>query len=67
MMAAMCGFLFLAADPVKDGGFLSAFMGTKGLLTAISAFVTVIVYSFFIKHNITIKCLKKFSKYLTSI
>ena len=21
MMAAMCGFLFLAADPAKDGGF----------------------------------------------
>ncbi|MBN6825977.1 PTS lactose transporter subunit IIBC [Staphylococcus caprae] len=60
MMAAMCGFLFLAADPVKDGGFLSAFMGTKGLLTAfISAFVTVIVYSFFIKHNITIKMPKE--------
>ena len=35
-------------------------MGTKGLLTAfISAFITVIVYNFFIKRNITIKCLKK--------
>ncbi|MGX0039520.1 lactose PTS system EIICB component [Staphylococcus capitis] len=60
MMAAMCGFLFLAADPVKDGGFLSAFMGTKGLLTAfLSAFITVNVYSFFIKHNITIKMPKE--------
>ena len=29
MMAAMSGFLFLAADSIKDGGFLSAFMGTK--------------------------------------
>ena len=59
MMAAICGFLFLAADPVKDGGFSSAFMGTKGLLTAfISAFITVIVYNFFVKRNITIKCLK---------
>ena len=28
----MSGFLFLAADPIKEGGFLSAFMGTKGLL-----------------------------------
>lgn len=60
MMAAMCGFLFLAADPAKDGGFLSAFMGTKGLLTAfLSAFITVIVYNFFIKRNITIKMLKE--------
>ena len=60
MMAAMCGFLFLAADPAKDGGFLSGFMGTKGLLTAfISAFVTVIVYNFFIKRNITIKMPKE--------
>lgn len=50
MMAAMSGFLFLAAHPIKEGGFLSAFMGTKGLLTAfISAFITVIVYNFFIK------------------
>ncbi|WP_059747697.1 lactose-specific PTS transporter subunit EIIC [Staphylococcus haemolyticus] len=60
MMAAMCGFLFLAADPAKDGGFLSAFMGTKGLLTAfLSAFITVIVYNFFIKRNITIKMPKE--------
>ncbi|SUM59454.1 PTS system lactose-specific transporter subunit IIBC [Staphylococcus petrasii] len=60
MMAAMCGFLFLAADPAKDGGFLSAFMGTKGLLTAfLSAFITVIVYNFFIKRDITIKMPKE--------
>ncbi|MBD3928749.1 lactose-specific PTS transporter subunit EIIC [Staphylococcus haemolyticus] len=60
MMAAMCGFLFLAADSAKDGGFLSAFMGTKGLLTAfLSAFITVIVYNFFIKRNITIKMPKE--------
>lgn len=60
MMASMCGFLFLAADSVKDGGFLSAFMGTKGLLTAfISAFITVIIYNFFIKRNITIKMPKE--------
>ena len=56
MMAAMSGFLFLAADPIKEGGFLSAFMGTKGLLTA---FITVIVYNFFIKRNITIKMPKE--------
>ncbi len=33
MLAAMCGFLFLASDPAKDGRIVSAFMGTKGLLT----------------------------------
>ena len=56
----MCGFLFLATDSAKDGGFLSAFMGTKGLLTAfLSAFITVIVYNFFIKRNITIKMPKE--------
>ncbi|MDN6363434.1 MAG: lactose-specific PTS transporter subunit EIIC, partial [Tetragenococcus koreensis] len=60
MMAAMSGFLFLAADPIKEGGFSSAFMGTKGLLIAfISAFITVIVYNFFIKRNITIKMPKE--------
>ena len=56
-MMAMSGFLFLA-DPIKEGGFLSAFMGTKGLLPLFT-FITVIVYNFFIKRNITIKCLKK--------
>lgn len=60
MLASICGFLFLAADPAKEGGFLNAFLGTKGLLTAfISAFVTVIVYNFFIKRNITIKMPKE--------
>ena len=35
-------------------------MGTKGLLTAfLSAFITVIVYNFFIKRNITIKMPKE--------
>ncbi|EHJ08530.1 PTS family lactose-N,N-diacetylchitobiose-beta-glucoside (lac) porter component IIBC [Staphylococcus simiae CCM 7213 = CCUG 51256] len=60
MLAAICGFLFLASDPAKDGGFLSAFMGTKGLLTAfLSAFVTVIVYNFCVKRNLTIKMPKE--------
>lgn len=60
MLASICGFLFLAADPAKEGGFLNAFLGTKGLLTAfISAFITVIVYNFFIKRDITIKMPKE--------
>ena len=45
MLASMVGFLLMAAEPAKEGGFLTAFMGTKGLLTAfIAAFVTVNVY-----------------------
>ncbi len=46
MLASMVGFLLKAAEPAKEGGFLTAFlMGTKGLLTAfIAAFVTVNVY-----------------------
>ncbi len=60
---------FLASDTAKDGGFLSAFMGTKGLLTAfLSAFVTVIVYNFCVKRNITIKMPKESTaEYFTSI
>jgi len=60
MLVSMCGFLFLASDPAKDGGFLSAFMGTKGLLTTfLSAFITVIIYYFCVKKNITIKMPKE--------
>ncbi|WP_019771620.1 lactose-specific PTS transporter subunit EIIC [Streptococcus sobrinus] len=56
MLASMAGFLIMAADPAKEGGFLSAFMGTKGLLTAfIAAFITVNVYKFCVKHNVTIR------------
>lgn len=56
MLASMAGFLIMASDPAKDGGFLSAFMGTKGLLTAfISAFITVNVYKVCIRNNVTIR------------
>ncbi|EHJ53339.1 lactose-specific PTS transporter subunit EIIC [Streptococcus macacae] len=56
MLAAMVGFLLMSAAPVKEGGFLSAFMGTKGLLTAfIAAFVTVNVYKVCVKNNVTIR------------
>lgn len=51
---------FISTMMAAMSGFLSAFMGTKGLLTAfISAFITVIVYNFFIKRNITIKMPKE--------
>lgn len=56
MIASICGFLFLASDAVKEGGFASEFLGTKGLLTAfLSAFVTVIIYNICVKKNVTIK------------
>ena len=60
MLAAMIGFLILSSDPVAEGGFLSAFMGTKGLITAfISAFVTVNIYKVCIRNNVTIKMPKE--------
>ena len=56
MLASMVGFLLMAAEPDKEGGFLTAFMGTKGLLTAfIAAFVTVNVYKVCVKNNVTIR------------
>ena len=56
MLASMVGFLLMAAEPAKDGGFLTAFMGTKGLLTAfIAAFVTVNVYKVCVKNNVAIR------------
>ncbi len=55
MLATMVGFLLMAADPAQEGGFLTEFMGTKGLITAfIAAFVTVNVYKVFVKNNVTI-------------
>ena len=56
MLASMVGFLLMAAEPAKEGGFLTAFMGTGGLLTAfIAAFVTVNVYKVCVKNNVTIR------------
>ncbi|EAD2200883.1 PTS lactose transporter subunit IIBC [Listeria monocytogenes] len=56
MLASMVGFLLMAAEPANEGGFLTAFMGTKGLLTAfIAAFVTVNVYKVCVKNNVTIR------------
>lgn len=56
MLAAIVGFLLMAANPAKDGGFLTGFMGTKGLLTAfIAAFITVNIYKVCVKNNVTIR------------
>src|SRR5699024_2177057 len=52
MLASICGFLFLASDSIKEGGFASEFLGTKGLLTELlCGFVTVIMYQMIIKNK----------------
>jgi len=56
MLAAMIGFIIMAALPAEGGGFLTGFMGTKGLLTAfISAFATVNIYKVCVKNNVSIR------------
>ena len=60
MLAAMIGFLILSSDPAAEGGFLSSFMGTKGLITAfIAAFVTVNIYKVCMRNDVTIKMPKE--------
>ncbi|MDT2570220.1 PTS lactose transporter subunit IIBC [Enterococcus sp. HMSC29A04] len=55
MIAAFIGFVIVGVDPI-EGGFSSAFMGTKGLLTAfIIGFIVPNVYRFCVKNNITVK------------
>lgn len=55
MLASISGLLLFAADEI-EAGFSSEFLGTKGLLSAfLAAFITVNIYKFFIKRNITIK------------
>lgn len=55
MVVSIIGFLLLSSDSI-EGGFSSAFMGSKGLLTAfLAAFITPNVYRFFVKRDIRIK------------
>lgn len=56
MLASICGFLLLAADSLKEGGFANSFLGTKGLLSAfLVAFITVNIYKVCVKNDVTIK------------
>ena len=58
-MMVMSGFLFLAEILLKRVDFKCIY-GHKRIINAfISAFITVIVYNFFIKRNITIKMPKE--------
>ncbi len=67
MIAAMCGMMILSVTEltaVVDGSDVSVFdinyMGTKGLLSSfVAAFVTVHMYEFCIKRDITIKMPKE--------
>ena len=55
LLASMVGLLLLAADPTKDG-ISTGFLGTKGLLTSfLAAFITVTIYKFCVKNEVTIK------------
>lgn len=55
LITAIIGFLLLSSDAI-EGGFGNGYLGTSGLLSAfVAAFITVNVYNFFIKRNITIK------------
>ncbi|MGG5341832.1 PTS system, lactose-specific IIC component [Enterococcus sp. AZ020] len=59
MLAAIVGFVLLSVNQI-EGGFSVEYMGTKGLIAAfVSAFVTVNVYKFCVKRNITIKMPKE--------
>lgn len=59
MLASICGMLLLAI-PKVDGAFVADYMGTKGILSAfVSAFITVNMYKFCIKRDITIKMPKE--------
>lgn len=56
MLAAIIGFIIMAAEPAAEGGFLTGYMGTKGLLTSfIAAFVTVNVYKVCVRNNVSIR------------
>lgn len=55
LLAAIVGLLMLAADPIENG-LATGFLGTKGLLSAfLAAFVTVAIYKFCVKNNVTIR------------
>lgn len=55
MLASISGFLLLSSGQI-EGGFESGFLGTTGLITGfLVAFLTVNIYKYCVKNNITIK------------
>lgn len=60
MLASISGFLLLAVSKTDVGNFEAINMDTRGLLSAfVSAFLTVNVFRFCIKHDITINLPKE--------
>lgn len=60
MIVSIIGFMLLSSDYLAEGGFANAFMGSKGLLTAfVAAFVTPMIYRFFVSRGISIKMPKE--------
>lgn len=59
MLAAIAGFFMLSVNQI-EGGLASDFMGTKGLLASfVAAFLTVNIYKFCVKRDLTIKMPKE--------
>lgn len=59
MLASICGYFMLVADQI-DGGIATDYLGTKGLIAAfIAAFLTVNIYKFCVKKDLTIKMPKE--------
>lgn len=59
MLASICGFLMLGANQI-EGGISTDYLGTKGLIAAfIAAFITVNVYKFCVKRDLTIRMPKE--------
>ncbi|MDV7743958.1 PTS lactose transporter subunit IIBC [Enterococcus mundtii] len=59
MLASLVSFLLLSVSPI-EGGFSTEYMGTKGLLASfIAAFITVNIYKFCVRKDITIKMPKE--------
>lgn len=59
MLASICGFLLLAITKT-DGAFGGDYMGTKGIMSSfVAAFITVNMYRFCVKRDITIKMPKE--------
>ncbi|MCB5953895.1 PTS lactose transporter subunit IIBC [Enterococcus sp. CWB-B31] len=59
MLASICGFLMLGANQI-DGGVSTDYMGTKGLIASfIAAFLTVNIYKFCVRRDLTIRMPKE--------
>lgn len=59
MLASITSFMMLSVDQIEDG-ISTGYMGTKGLLASfVAAFITVNIYKFCVKRDLTIKMPKE--------